>query len=122
MINKAKEGIGLLANKLGIKDYSKYIDELDDMISNKTKMKDSIETKEIDNIDETSSKEKNKNTGTHKKLWISTGIVVASLLVVYLAMTAYFSNHFFFRTYINGISVAGKNNSSAQASIKRYRY
>ena len=46
--NKAKEGIGLLANKLGIKDYSKYIDELDDMISNKTKMKDSIETKEID--------------------------------------------------------------------------
>lgn len=114
-INKAKEGIGLLANKLGIKDYSKYIDELDDMISNKTKMKDSIETKEIDNIDETSSKEKNENTGTHKKLWISTGIVVASLLVVYLVMTAYFSNHFFFRTYINGISVAGKNNSSAQA-------
>lgn len=36
------------------------------MISNKTKMKDSIETKEIDNIDETSSKEKIKILGLIK--------------------------------------------------------
>ena len=39
---------------------------------------------------------------------------MASLLAIYLIMTAYFNSHFFFRTYINGVSVTGKSNKSAQ--------
>ena len=117
-INKAKEGIVLFANKLGIKEYSEYVDELNKMLADQVKIEDSIKTKDIDKTAEMATVEVNekirKDKKDNKKFWISTGIIVASLLVLYLIMTAYFNNHFFFRTYINGISVTGRSSKSAQ--------
>ena len=118
-INKAKEGIVLFSNKLGIKEYSEYVDELDKMLVEQVKIEDSIKTKDIDKTAEMATVEVNekirKDKKDNKKFWISTGIIVASLLVIYLIMTAYFNNHFFFRTYINGVNVTGKSIKSAQA-------
>ena len=119
-INKAKESIVLFANKLGIKEYSEYVDELDKMFADKVKLEDSIKTKEIEKNVKMETVEINENIRKYKKnnkIWISAGIIVASLLVVYLIMTAYFNSHFFFRTYINGINVTGKSNKSAKDFI-----
>ena len=117
-INKAKEGVVLLSNKLGIKEYSEYMDELNKMMEDQVKIENSIKAKEIDKTAEISTVEVNekirKDKKDNKKVWISTGIIVGSLLAVYLIMTVYFSNHFFFRTYINGINVTGRSNKSAQ--------
>ncbi|WP_195469108.1 L,D-transpeptidase family protein [Clostridium sp. D43t1_170807_H7] len=118
-INKAKESIVLFSNKLGIKEYSEYVDELNKMLKDQVKIEDSIKTKEIEKTIQMATVEVNekirKDKKDNKKVWISTGIIGASLLVVYLIMTAYFNNHFFFRTYINGINVTGKSSKSAQA-------
>ena len=118
-INKAKESIVLFSNKLGIKEYSEYADELNKMLKDQVKIEDSIKTKEIEKTIQMATVEVNekirKDKKDNKKVWISTGIIGASLLVVYLIMTAYFNNHFFFRTYINGINVTGKSSKSAQA-------
>ena len=114
-INKAKENMVLFASKLGIKEYSEYIDELNKMLADQVKIEDSIKTKDIDKTVEMATVEVNeKIRKDNKKLWISTGIIVASLLAVYLIITAYFNNHFFFRTYINGVNVTGKSSKSAQ--------
>ena len=118
-INKAKESIVLFSNKLGIKEYSEYVDELNKMLKDQVKIEDSIKTKEIEKTIQMATVEVNekirKDNKDNKKAWISTGIIGACLLVVYLIMTAYFNNHFFFRTYINGINVTGKSSKSAQA-------
>ena len=89
------------------------------MLVEQVKIEDSIKTKDIDKTAEMATVEVNekirKDKKDNKKFWISTGIIVASLLVIYLIMTAYFNNHFFFRTYINGVNVTGKSIKSAQA-------
>ena len=119
-INKAKESIVLFANKLGIKEYSEYVDELDKMFADKVKLEDSIKTKEIEKNVEMATVEVTEKIRKYKKdnkIWILAGIIVASLLAVYLIMTAYFNSHFFFRTYINEINVTGKSNKSAKDFI-----
>lgn len=116
-INKAKENIVLFANKLGIKEYSEYVDKLNKMFADKVKLEDSIKTKEIEKNVEMATvevTEKIRKDKKYDKIWISTGIIVGSLLAIYLIMTAYFNSHFFFRTYINGVNVTGKSNKSAQ--------
>ena len=116
-IDKAKESIVLFANKLGIEDYSQYLDELNKVLDDKVKLEDSIETKEIEENTQMATVEGIDSIIKNKKVWISTGIIVASLLAVYLIITAYFNNHFFFRTYINGFNVTGKSYESAQSII-----
>lgn len=116
-IDKAKESIVLFANKLGIEDYSQYLDELNKVFEAKVKLEDSIETKEIEKNTEMETVEVTENIIKNKKLWISTGIIIASLLALYLILTAYFNSHFFFRTYINGFNVTGKSYESAQGFI-----
>ena len=116
-ISKAKERIALFANKLSINEYSEYIDELNKKLEEQANLDDSIKTKEIERNVEMATVEVNEKTikdKKDKKILISAGIVVASLLAIYLIMTAYFNSHFFFRTYINGVSVTGKSNKSAQ--------
>lgn len=116
-ISKAKERIALFANKLSINEYSEYIDELNKKLEEQVNLDDSIKTKEIERNVEMATVEVNEKTikdKKDKKILISAGIVVASLLAIYLIMTAYFNSHFFFRTYINGVSVTGKSNKSAQ--------
>lgn len=119
-INKSKESIVLFANKLAIKQYSEYVDELEKLFVDKVKLEDSIKTKEIEKNVEMATVEVSEKIRKDKKgnkIWITTGIIVASLLSIYLIMTVYFNNHFFFRTYINGVNVTGKSNKSAQDFI-----
>lgn len=116
-INKSKESIVLFASKLAIKEYSEYVDELEKLFVDKVKLEDSIKTKEIEKKVEMATvgvSEKIKKDKKANKIWITTGIILASLLSVYLIMAVYFNNHFFFRTYINGVNVTGKSNKSAQ--------
>ena len=116
-INKSKESIVLFANKLAIKEYSEYVDELEKLFVDKVKLEDSIKTKEIEKNVEMATVEVSEKIRKDKKankIWITTGIIVASLLSIYLIMTVYFNNHFFFRTYINGVNVTGKSDKSAQ--------
>lgn len=96
-INKAKENIVLFANKLGIKEYSEYVDKLNKMFADKVKLEDSIKTKEIEKNVEMATvevTEKIRKDKKYDKIWISTGIIVGSLLAIYLIMTAYFNSHF----------------------------
>ncbi len=111
-INKSKESIVLFANKLAIKEYSEYVDELEKLFVDKVKLEDSIKTKEIEKNVEMATVEVSEKIRKDKKankIWITTGIILASLLSVYLIMAVYFNNHFFFRTYINGVNVTGKD-------------
>ena len=93
------------------------MDELNKVLDDKVKLEDSIETKEIEENTQMATVEGIDSIIKNKKVWISTGIIVASLLAVYLIITAYFNNHFFFRTYINGFNVTGKSYESAQSII-----
>ena len=93
------------------------MDELEKLFVDKVKLEDSIKTKEIEKNVEMATVEVSEKIRKDKKankIWITTGIILASLLSVYLIMTVYFNNHFFFRTYINGVNVTGKGNKSAQ--------
>ena len=93
------------------------MDELEKVFVDKVKLEDSIKTKEIEKKVEMATvgvSEKIRKDKKANKIWITTGIILASLLSVYLIMTVYFNNHFFFRTYINGVNVTGKSNKSAQ--------
>ena len=116
-VSRAKERIALFANKLSINEYSKYIDELNKIVKDQVSLDDSIKNKEIERTVEMATVEVNEKTindKKNKKILISAGIVVASLLAIYLIMAAYFNSHFFFRTYINGVNVTGKSDKSAQ--------
>lgn len=116
-INKSKQNIILFANKLYIKEYSEYMDELNKLFEDKVKFEDSIKAKKIQKNIEIATVEVSENIRKDRKynnIWITSGIVISSLLAIYLIMTVYFNNHFFFRTYINGVKVTGKSNKSSQ--------
>ncbi|MTK13509.1 MAG: hypothetical protein F8N39_15965, partial [Clostridiaceae bacterium] len=49
---------------------------------------------------------KSKRTG-------NIGILIASILLFYLLISVYFSNHFFFNTVINGADVSLKTHGDA---------
>jgi lipoprotein-anchoring transpeptidase ErfK/SrfK len=44
-----------------------------------------------------------------KKIAVGCMVSIGTLLIVYLGMTVYFKNHFYFGSEINGISVSGKS-------------
>jgi hypothetical protein len=52
---------------------------------------------------------KEKLIKNRRKTAIGIGIFLSALLVVYLGMAAYFINHFYFGSEINGINVSGKS-------------
>jgi lipoprotein-anchoring transpeptidase ErfK/SrfK len=66
--------------------------------------------------------EKPKNK--RKKIIISTIISFSSLLIIYLGMSIYFMNHFYFRATINCINVSGKtvDNVNEQMTDKIQTY
>jgi hypothetical protein len=47
-------------------------------------------------------------------------IVIASIVFVYLLISCYFANHFFFNTVINGANVSLKSHHDAEHFIKNY--
>lgn len=124
-ISKAKEGIVLFANKLGITEYSEYTDELDKMLEEHQKLDNSIKTKDIEEtvkmatveVNKENNKDKKKSNNKGSKTLFLLVTVVICFVVTYLMMTLYFSNHFFFRTSINGISVSGKSSKSVNNII-----
>lgn len=121
-IIKAKERLIEFANKLNVKEYSEYIDELDKMISENDRLVDSIETKDIDKtvkmatveVINENNKRRMKKVNKKNKVLFCLATVVSCLVVIYLIMTVFFSSHFFFRTSINGIDVSGKSNKTVQ--------
>ena len=54
-----------------------------------------------------------------KKIVITVGIVVGSLLAIYLGLSFYFMNHFYFRSSVNGVNVSGKTIASAKETIQK---
>ncbi|MBC2582292.1 hypothetical protein [Clostridium sp. DJ247] len=56
---------------------------------------------------------KSKNTG-------NIIILIASSLLLYLLISIYFTNHFFFNTVINGVNVSLKAYDDADDIIKNY--
>jgi lipoprotein-anchoring transpeptidase ErfK/SrfK len=51
---------------------------------------------------------------THKKVAAGSLIFICTILVIYFAMAAYFANHFYLGSEINGINVSGKNVEKAK--------
>ncbi|WP_238886791.1 peptidoglycan binding domain-containing protein [Clostridium sp. YIM B02551] len=58
-------------------------------------------------------KEKNKRKKTIKGIIISIGI----LIIIYLGMTIYFTNHLYFGSEVNSISVSGKTVAEAEKQL-----
>ena len=66
-----------------------------------------------------------KNIHLNKKtVLITAGIICGVLAAVYIGFSVFFMNHFFFRTTINGMPVAGctadKVEKNAEESVKGY--
>lgn len=59
--------------------------------------------------------ERNKTNGTVKKVILASLCVLAA---IYLGISAYFINHFYFGTVINNVNVSGKNISEANEALK----
>lgn len=55
----------------------------------------------------------------NKKVIITLGILIISLLAIYLGLSFYFTSHFYFRTTINGVDVSGKSIASAKETIQK---
>lgn len=53
----------------------------------------------------------------HKKVWIGVVIFLCISLGIYLKMSSYFANHFYFGTIINCIDVSGKTVEDAEEEI-----
>jgi hypothetical protein len=47
-------------------------------------------------------------------------ILVASIVLIYLLISLYFTNHFFFNTVINGVNVSLKAHADAEQLIRSY--
>lgn len=120
-INEAKGKIIAFANKFNIKEYSEYIDELNNMIKENDTLVNSIETKDIDKtvkmatVEIGQDNQKNKKNKKSNKGLVLLATILGSLLVIYLITTLYFSKHFFFRTSINGVNVSAKSDKAVQS-------
>lgn len=56
-----------------------------------------------------------------KKTQISNmAIFIGSIVLVYLLISLYFTNHFFFRTVVNGVDLRGKSHKDAEYLIRNY--
>lgn len=54
---------------------------------------------------------------TKKKVLIASGVIVGILLIIYIGISVYFMNHFFFGTTINDVDVSGSSIEDAQQKI-----
>ncbi|MCR3759453.1 L,D-transpeptidase family protein [Clostridium felsineum] len=72
----------------------------------------------------TTETEKGTEKSKRKTVTIGIGIVLGILLVIYLGMAKYFTNHFYFGSKINDISVSGKTvdqvKSEMNSKLKNY--
>ena len=54
-----------------------------------------------------------------KKIAISIGVAVAALIALYMGLSYFFMNHFYFTTTINGVAVGGASIEGAKAKIEK---
>lgn len=54
---------------------------------------------------------------TKKKVLVTSGVIVGILLIIYIGISVYFMNHFFFGATINDINVSGSSVEEAQRKI-----
>ncbi len=55
-----------------------------------------------------------------KKIFKTAGIILSPLVVIYLGISFYFINHFYFNTTINNVNVSGQTIQDAASSISEY--
>ena len=61
---------------------------------------------------------KKKQKTIDKKIWMIIGGIIAGLVIVYLAISAFFMSHFYINTQINGKNFSGKNAAAVENYIK----
>lgn len=61
---------------------------------------------------------KKKQKTIDKKIWMIIGGIIASLVIVYLAISVFFMSHFYINTQINGKNFSGKNAAAVENYIK----
>lgn len=69
--------------------------------------------------------EKEKKINSSTKVWIIVGAAVLSVIILYLGISLFFMNRFYFGTKVNNISIAGKTvdeaNEYISSEIKDYK-
>lgn len=65
-----------------------------------------------------SMKLKNMKKETKKKMIIGVSCGAGILLMIYIGFTIFFTSHFYYRTFINGESIGGKNVAKAEELLK----